>query len=166
MTARAVASGQIPLRGGAQRRPLVHVGDVARVLGSAMTGPGRHVVWNVGGDEENHSIAQIARTVADIVPGSRIDHGPELDETDARDYRVSFARLRQALPGTCRTTLREGVAELAAALAAGEIGDPDQPEYDNHQGLLRALRAGRVKVAGTPECERLRAEYETAWGNQ
>jgi nucleoside-diphosphate-sugar epimerase len=162
MASRAVATGRIPLRGGAQRRPLVHVGDVARVLARALAGAGQQVVWNVGSDRENHTIRQIAETVAAVVPGSRIEHGAEQDETDARDYRVSFARLREALPGACWTTLRNGAREVAGALAAGELGDPGQPEYDNHQGLVRALSTGHVRVLGTSRCEELTREYEAA----
>ncbi|MFJ2577079.1 NAD-dependent epimerase/dehydratase family protein [Kitasatospora aureofaciens] len=160
MASRAVATGRIPLNGGSQRRPLVHVGDVARVLGDVleetMTG-----VWNVGSDQENHTIAE---TVAAIVPGSKIRRGPERDETDARDYRVSFARLGRQIPGACSTTLREGAQEIADLLVAHKITDPNEAEYDNHRGLADAFRAGKVRSVRTLACQRYHAEYITSWG--
>ncbi|MFD7070641.1 NAD-dependent epimerase/dehydratase family protein [Streptomyces sp. NPDC059913] len=163
MTACAVSDGQIPLNGGRQRRPLVHVNDVAKVLAQALTTPGIHT-WNVGSDLENHTIGDIARTVAQAVPQAVINYGPELDEADARDYRVSFARLHQAMPGICSTPLEQGVREIAGAVADGTLGNPRDPQYDNHAGLRRALASGRVAVLGTPDCECLHAEYQDAFG--
>ncbi|MFD7908618.1 NAD-dependent epimerase/dehydratase family protein [Kitasatospora sp. NPDC059747] len=163
MASRAVATGRIPLNGGAQRRPLVHVGDVVRVLAAVLdkdlTG-----AWNVGSDQENHTIAEIAETVAAIVPGSKIQRGPERDEADARDYRVSFTRLQQYLPGLCPTTLEDGVQEIVDLLVTRQIADPEETQYDNHRGLAAAFTAGKVRSVRTPECRRYLAEYTAAWG--
>ncbi|MGF1425128.1 NAD-dependent epimerase/dehydratase family protein [Kitasatospora sp. LaBMicrA B282] len=165
MTSRAVATGRIPLNGGSQRRPLVHVGDVVRVLADVLE---RHLSgkWNVGSDQENRTIADIAETVAAIVPGSKIQLGPERDEADARDYRVSFARLQQHIPGACSTTLKDGVQEIADLLVSHRITDPNEPQYDNHRGLLDAVTAGKVRSLRTPACQRYHAEYADAWKKQ
>ncbi|MFJ2609584.1 NAD-dependent epimerase/dehydratase family protein [Streptomyces sp. NPDC087425] len=163
MASRAVATGRIPLNGGAQRRPLVHVGDVARVLASVLDG-NLTGAWNVGSDQENHTIADIAETVAAIVPGSKIQRGPERDEADARDYRVSFARLQRHIPGACSTTLKDGVQEVADLLASRQVTDPEESQYDNHRGLVDAFTAGRVRTLRTPACRRYRSEYTAAWG--
>ncbi|CAM5397265.1 NAD(P)-dependent oxidoreductase [Kitasatospora aureofaciens] len=163
MASRAVATGRIPLNGGAQRRPLVHVGDVAEVLAGVLdnklTG-----AWNVGSDQENHTIADIAETVAAIVPGSKIQRGPERDEADARDYRVSFTRLQHHMPGACSTALKDGVQEIADLLAARTITDPNQPQYDNHRGLVAAFTAGKVRSLRSLACQRYQAEYTATWG--
>lgn len=163
MASRAVASGRIPLNGGAQRRPLVHVGDVAQVLagvlGGDLTG-----TWNIGSDQENHTIADIAETVSAIVPGSRIQRGPERDEADARDYLVSFARLARHMPGVCSTTLKDGVQEIADLLVTSQVTDPDEPQYDNHLGLVDAFTVGKVRTLRSSACQRYRSEYSAAWG--
>ncbi|RKT11000.1 nucleoside-diphosphate-sugar epimerase [Streptomyces sp. 1114.5] len=163
MASRAVATGRIPLNGGAQRRPLVHVRDVAQVLAAVLEGD-LIGAWNVGSDEENHTIADIAETVAAIVPGSKIQRGPERDETDARDYQVSFARLARHIPGACSTPLKDGVREIADLLASRKITDPNEPQYDNHRGLADAFTAGEVRTLRTPACQRYRSEYTAAWG--
>ncbi|MEU7092592.1 NAD-dependent epimerase/dehydratase family protein [Kitasatospora aureofaciens] len=163
MASRAVATGRIPLNGGAQRRPLVHVGDVAEVLAGVLdnnlTG-----AWNVGSDQENHTIADIAETVAAIVPGSKIQRGPERDEADARDYRVSFTRLQQHMPGACSIALKDGVQEIVDLLATRTITDPNQPQYDNHRGLVAAFTAGKVRSLRSSACQRYQAEYTATWG--
>ncbi|MFE4599403.1 NAD-dependent epimerase/dehydratase family protein [Kitasatospora indigofera] len=163
MTSRAAATGRIPLNGGSQRRPLVHVGDVAHVLAAVLE---QRLVgaWNVGSDAENHTIGDIATTVAATVPGAVIDYGPERDEADARDYRVSFARLQQALPGACATGLKDGVREIADLLLTGTVTDPGQPQYDNHRGLIAAYIAGKIGRLNTPECRTFTDEYAAVWG--
>ncbi|MFF7637224.1 hypothetical protein ACFZB9_29355 [Kitasatospora sp. NPDC008050] len=134
---------------------------LAAVLENSLTG-----AWNVGSDQENHTIADIAETVAAIVPGSKILRGPERDEADARDYRVSFTRLQQRIHGACSTTLKEGVREIADLLASRQIDDPEEPQYDNHRGLAAAVTVGWIASLCTSSCRRYLAEYTAAWGQQ
>ncbi|MFD6470992.1 NAD-dependent epimerase/dehydratase family protein [Streptomyces goshikiensis] len=162
MTAQAVATGRIPLNGGGQRRPLVHVADVADVLAKVLATPAGHRTFNVGSDAENYTIAQIAGVVEQAVPGTRIDAGPERDEADARDYRTSFARLAAAFPGACPTPLAHGVREVAAGVESKDFEDPDLPEYDNLAGLRHSLAEGRVLALGNGDCARLHADYTSA----
>ncbi|WP_433501693.1 hypothetical protein ACQP1K_29080 (plasmid) [Sphaerimonospora sp. CA-214678] len=106
-------------------------------------------------------------TVRAAVPNSRIDRGPERDEADARDYRTSFARLATAFPDACTTRLSQGVREIADAMDAKELGDPDLPEYDNFRGLTASRNAGRITAVRSLACERLHAEYAAAdWSTQ
>ncbi len=164
MTAQALATGRIPLNGGTQRRPLVHVADVADVLAQVLTTPDGHRTFNVGADRENYTIAEIAQTVQQAVPGCRIDAGPERDEADARDYRTSFARLTAAFPGACPTPLSHGVREVADAVQAGDLDHPDLPEYDNLVGLKNSLADGRIRALADDDCTRLHADYtRTSW---
>ncbi|MEU6236798.1 NAD(P)-dependent oxidoreductase [Kitasatospora sp. NPDC047058] len=163
MASRAVATGRIPLNGGSQRRPLVHVGDVARILTDVLE-KRRAGTWNVGSDEENRTIADIAETVASVVPGAVIQRGPERDEADARDYRVSFARLQQQMPDACSTSLENGVLEVANLLLTGRVDNPHQAQFDNHRGLVAAYTSGTVRAVRTPECRQYGAEYTAAWG--
>ncbi|WP_433426393.1 NAD-dependent epimerase/dehydratase family protein (plasmid) [Microtetraspora malaysiensis] len=160
MTAQAVWTGHIPLNGGSQRRPLVHVTDVAAVLAAVVSAPAPEPrVFNVGADVRNFTIAEIAETVHAHVPGSRIERGPERDEADARDYRVSFAKLAATFPhASCPTGLSTGVREVADAVAGKELGDPNQDEYDNYRGLIASRRSGRIAMLGSPECDRLYEE--------
>ncbi len=166
MTAQAVATGRIPLNGGSQRRPLVHVADVAEVLAAVLHYPDghRHRILNVGADRENYTIAQIAEIVAQAVPGARIDRGPERDEADARDYRTSFRRLAGLFPGACPTRLIDGVRQIADAMTDHQITDPSQDEYDNLKGLRASRTAGHIRAMRSTECEHLYEEYARTYG--
>ncbi|MCD0450156.1 NAD(P)-dependent oxidoreductase [Actinocorallia sp. API 0066] len=162
MAAQAAARGRVPLNGGSQRRPLVHVADVAAVLAAVLERPAGRRTLNVGSDRENHTIRRIAETVAELVPGTVIDVGPERDEADARDYRTSFARLGAFAPDTCTTPLTTGVSEIAEALATRQITDPDHPEYDNLKGLRLRHATGRLRALKSPELNRLHDLYARA----
>ncbi|WP_019545201.1 NAD-dependent epimerase/dehydratase family protein [Streptomyces sulphureus] len=165
MASRAARTGEIPLRGGAQWRPLLHVRDIAEVARRALhekraTHPEPYVL-NVGSDEMNYTIEHIAETVAGRIEGARVVRTPQPE--DQRDYRISFARIREVFPGSCARGLGEGVDEIAAAVASGEFADLDQVGYDNLRGLRLAIDENRAKVLRTPAMRRLADEYEGRW---
>ncbi len=135
---------------------------MAEVLAATLNTPERQRIFNVGSDRENFTITEIAETVEAAVPGSQIHRGPERDEADARDYRTSFARLAAAFPDTCCTRLRDGVRDIAQAVATKEVADPDLPEYDNYKGLMASRSAGHISAVRSAACERLHTEYESA----
>lgn len=166
MTSRAVVKAVVPLRGGGQWRPLVHVADVADVVRRALTAEpaGEATVLNVGSDGQNHSIKQIAEAVVSSVPGARIDE--QEDAEDRRDYRVSFELVARRFPGSCTTTLEAGIREIAGAIERGELGDPDRVEYDNLRGLRLALEERRIAVVASEPMKRLAGDYATAWGQR
>jgi nucleoside-diphosphate-sugar epimerase len=164
MTARAAALGEIPLRGGNAWRPLVYVGDVAecvrRTLESDLpTGADRALTLNVGNDDSNYTIAEIAETVVARVPGSRIQSDGAV--TDHRDYQVSFARIAELMPGACGTSLTAGIDEIAAEVRRGRFSEPTALEYDNLRGLRVALDEGRVAALCNDTMRRLAKEYES-----
>jgi nucleoside-diphosphate-sugar epimerase len=81
-------------------RPIVHIRDIARAFAAALTAP-REVVhnqaFNVGSNEENYQVRELAAIVREIVPGCAVefaaDGGP-----DPRSYRVSFDKFNRAFP--------------------------------------------------------------------
>jgi nucleoside-diphosphate-sugar epimerase len=115
----ACTTGKILIQSdGSPWRPLVHVEDIARAFLAVLEAP-RSVVhnqaFNVGADEENYQIRELAWMVAEAVPGSVVTFA-EGGGPDARDYRVDFGKLRRALPRfDTRRTVRDGIFELADA---------------------------------------------------
>jgi nucleoside-diphosphate-sugar epimerase len=115
----ACTTGEVRLQSdGTPWRPLVHIEDIARAFVAALEAP-REVVhdqaFNVGRNEANYRIRELAEMVEEGVPGSRISlaagAGP-----DKRSYRVSFDKVADALPGfEPRWTVRRGVDELVEA---------------------------------------------------
>lgn len=116
LTGYAVTIGEVLLKSdGSPWRPLVHVEDVARAFLAVVEAP-REVVhlraYNVGRDEENYRIREVAEIVADVVPGSRATFADGAGP-DVRNYRVDCSRIRRELPQfRPQWTVRRGVEEL------------------------------------------------------
>jgi nucleoside-diphosphate-sugar epimerase len=119
LTAIAMTTGQVRLQSdGSPWRPLVHIEDISRAFLAMLEAP-REVVhdraFNVGRDQDNVQVRQIAEMVRDAVPGSALSFadgaGPDL-----RDYRVDFSKLDDTFPQLkLRWTVRDGVNELLEA---------------------------------------------------
>ena len=148
LTAWAVATGKITLLSdGTPWRPQVHVSDVARAFLGALEAP-RHVVhdaaFNVGRTDENYQIREIASLVEDVVSNSVLYISPGAGPA-TRTYRVDFSRLADTLPDFApTTTVRAGVAQLAAAFAAADLVEKDFPRYTRLDEIQRLVEAGRL----------------------
>lgn len=71
--------------------------------------------FNIGGDEENYQIRDVAQIVEQVVAGSRIAFA-EGAGPDKRSYRVSFAKLAREFPELApRWNVRASAEEMLAA---------------------------------------------------
>lgn len=81
-------------------RPFVHILDISRAIDCVLTAP-RDVVhgeiFNVGSNEQNYQIRQIAQVISDIVPGCTLEIGDS--RGDQRNYRANFDKIHERLPG-------------------------------------------------------------------
>jgi nucleoside-diphosphate-sugar epimerase len=115
----AVTTGQIRiLSDGTPWRPIVHIEDISRAFAAVLDAPRDAIhnhAFNVGGEDENYQVRDLAKIVAETVAGSQVEINPQ-GSTDSRDYRVSFAKMRQHLPGfKLKWNARAGAAELHGA---------------------------------------------------
>lgn len=81
-------------------RPLVHGLDIAKAIRAVLDAPREDVhaqVLNVGADANNYTVREIAETVGAEFPGCEVSFGEP--SADNRSYRVSFAKIRDVLPG-------------------------------------------------------------------
>ncbi len=117
LTAIAITTGQVRLESdGSPWRPPVHVEDISRAFLAMLEAPREFVhdeAFNVGRQEDNVQVRDIAEMVRDAVPGSTVSlaegAGPDL-----RNYRVDFSKLAGTFPDlSLRWSVREGVEELA-----------------------------------------------------
>src|SRR5690606_10009427 len=79
------------LSDGTPWRPIVHIDDISRAFLAALEAPAAVVQaqpYNVGRDEENYQVADIAAIVADTVPGATVTITGEAG-ADPRSYQVS-----------------------------------------------------------------------------
>ncbi len=95
-------------------RPLVHGLDIAHAIRAVLDAPREDVhaqVLNVGSDEQNYTVREIAEIVAAEFPGCELSFGAP--GADNRSYRVSFDKIREVLPGfDCDWDARKGAAQL------------------------------------------------------
>lgn len=150
LTAWAVATGRIRMKSdGTPWRPLVHVDDVCRAFITALEAP-REVIhneaFNVGADTENYRIREVAESVREVVPGCEVTFA-EGASSDRRSYRVSFAKIRDRLPGwTPQWTVRKGAHQVFEALKGRGIS-PDVFEgsrFSRIAHLRRRLSEGTL----------------------
>ncbi len=111
----AWTSGEIKMTSdGTPWRPLVHVNDICEAILLALEAPREAVhnqIFNVGSNEQNYRIRDIAEIIAATFPGCVVTYGPK--SPDNRSYRVAFEKIRRHLPGfRCRWTAERGAAEL------------------------------------------------------
>jgi nucleoside-diphosphate-sugar epimerase len=95
-------------------RPLVHGLDIAKAIRAVLDAPREDVhaqVLNVGADGNNYTVREIAETVGAEFPGCEVSFGEP--SADNRSYRVSFAKIREVLPGFgCDWDAAAGAAQL------------------------------------------------------
>jgi len=129
--------------GGSQWRPLVHVRDVARAFLHVMDAPASLVggqAFNVGSNEQNFQVYQIAQMIRDVVPHTDLEVVP--DDADKRSYNVSFDRIEQTLGFRVEKSPYEGIVEVKQALERGRVDDSIRTKTVNYYKYL--LDAERV----------------------
>lgn len=119
LTAWACATGEVLLKSdGSPWRPLVHVDDIARAFLAVCEAPRAAVhaeAFNTGATEQNRRVIEIARLVAEVVPGTALRFAPGAGP-DRLNYRVSGEKFARRFPhAVARRTLRESIEEIAAA---------------------------------------------------
>jgi nucleoside-diphosphate-sugar epimerase len=119
LTATALLTGEILMKSdGTPWRPLVHIEDISRAFLAVLGAPIEAVhnqAFNVGSNEQNFQIRDIANLVQGCVPGCSVRYA-EGAGPDARCYRVNFDKIRRTLPGyTTRWSLRDGICQLRDA---------------------------------------------------
>src|SRR4051794_14767617 len=114
MTKNAYIARKITVDGGGQQwRPFVHVRDVAEAVSRALAAPAEKVkgqVVNVGSNDNNIRIKNLAYRVRDLVAGTEIVMAPT--DPDLRDYNVSFEKAGALLDFRHARTIEDGISEI------------------------------------------------------
>jgi nucleoside-diphosphate-sugar epimerase len=151
LVAKAVREGAISIFGGSQWRPFLHVEDGADAIIACLEAPTDVVsgqAFNVGSDEQNHTLAQIAEMIRDQVPA--VDVRMEPSAAEEADYRVSFAKIRERLGFVPAHTLADGIREIAAAVESEVIADYRETRYSNHKSLISGDAVAQLGRLASP----------------
>jgi nucleoside-diphosphate-sugar epimerase len=134
---------------GSPWRPIVHIEDISRAAIAALHAP-REVVhnqaFNVGMNEENYRIRELAEIVKETVPGCRVEFAPDA-EPDKRTYRVDFSKIKQVLPEfKPQWNARRGAQELYEAYQKyGVVLDEfEGPKYKRIDHIKQLLSSGEL----------------------
>ena len=151
LCAKAVRDGVITVFGPDQWRPFVHVDDVARAIAMALQAPLDQVggeAFNVGSDEQNFTLGEVAELIGKQVPDAKVLSDPAC--ADVRNYHVSFAKIRDRLGFTPVWTLERGISQVVRLVRSNEVGHYSLPTYSNFLYLKEhgATSFGIFKITG------------------
>ncbi len=126
----AVASKEINiLSDGTPWRPLIDVKDMARAIEWAIardkTNGGKFLAVNVGSNEWNYQVIELASAVADVIPGVKVSINKEA-APDKRSYRVNFDLFKKLAPNhQPQVNLKQSIKELQDGLLKMKFNDPE-----------------------------------------
>jgi nucleoside-diphosphate-sugar epimerase len=150
LVASAFTSGRICIKSdGTPWRPIVHIRDIIAAVIAVLDAP-REVVhnqtFNVGRNDENFRIRELADIVAEVVPDCRVEYAPG-GGPDLRCYRVNFDKINRMVPEfRPQWTARKGAQELYDAYR--EVGltaaDIEQGRYIRIREIRRLQEARKL----------------------
>jgi nucleoside-diphosphate-sugar epimerase len=153
LTAKAIQEGVITIFNEEQWRPFIHVQDVAEAVVKVFQSPLESVsgeIFNVGDDRLNVTLAQLAEKIKKQLPQTRVEH---VNNSDRRNYRVSFRKIRDRVGFRAQRTIDSGINEIKEAYESGQISDYRHSSYNNlaflkEKGRMDAKDELDVKVMG------------------
>ncbi len=129
LTAKAVFWQQIPVFGGSQHRPNLHVADMVRAYLAVLDAPAGVVagqVFNVGA--ENATVLELAQRVQAICWGELVVTLTD----DPRSYIVNSEKIKRVLGFTPAYSIEDAITQLRDALLSGQVPNAmTDPVYYN-----------------------------------
>jgi nucleoside-diphosphate-sugar epimerase len=139
MTANALSSKTVTVFGGEQWRPNLSVTDAAKACLLWVQSPIQKTggqIMNVGGDDLNMKIMDIAKLVQKTILGIAIDR--KENEQDKRDYYVSFAKAKALLGFKPKKSIPAEVEGIKKLIEAKSITDTKDFQYSNYGFLVNS----------------------------
>ncbi|MEI6300045.1 MAG: SDR family oxidoreductase [Betaproteobacteria bacterium] len=124
----AIASREISvLSDGTPWRPLIDIKDMARAIEWAVirknSSGGQYLAVNVGSDQWNYQVEDLARAVAKAIPSTKVKINKNAPP-DRRSYQVDFSKFRQFAPShQPRVGLEQAIRELQQGLESMSFRD-------------------------------------------
>ena len=115
LTASAFLTGKVKLLSdGTAWRPQLHVEDMSSAFLTVMESSEELVngeIFNVGNNDENFTVHQIAEEVERIIPDSEIEFVNKSNK-DSRSYKVDFTKINNTLGFKTKWNLEKGIKQL------------------------------------------------------
>jgi nucleoside-diphosphate-sugar epimerase len=146
LTNHAITNGKITVFGGKQLRPNLHIGDMCDLYQLMLEAPSEKIqgeTFNAG--YQNHSIAEIAEIVRDVVSDEMPEKAPiEIVTTpsdDNRSYHINSDKIDQALGFRAKRSIEDAVRDLCTAFKAGKIPNSMEDDAYYNVRLMKVLGA-------------------------
>lgn len=150
LVASALTTGRVYIKSdGTPWRPIIHIRDIVAAVVAVLEAPCEAIhnqTFNVGRNDENFRIRELADIVAEVVPGCRVEYAPG-GGPDLRCYRVNFDKINRLVPAfRPQWTARAGAQELYDAYRTVGLTavDIEQGRYVRLNEICRLQRAGRL----------------------
>ena len=149
----AFSTGKVLIKSdGTPWRPIVHIEDISRAFIAALNAP-REVVhnqaFNVGRNDQNYRIRDIADIVKETVPGCEIEYAEDAGP-DKRSYRVDFSKIAEKLPEfQPQWDARKGAQELYEVYKQHglKLDDFEGPKYKRIDHIKMLLNDGKLDLS-------------------
>ncbi len=150
LVAWASTTGNILIKSdGTPWRPIVHIEDISCAFSAVLRAPIELIhnrVFNVGRNEDNYRIRELAQIVKDVVPDCTITFAHDA-RPDKRCYRVDCSRIIQILPEfKPRWNARRGAEQLYATFRNAEL-TPEEfegPRFKRIEHIKQLISTDRL----------------------
>lgn len=144
LTNHAVNRRKITVFGGKQKRPNIHIDDIADLYVELLELPDQKIageIFNVA--YQNCTISELAEMVRTIVEREMPEGGPILVETvpsnDLRSYHVSSGKIADRLGYRPRKTIEDAILDICNAFKMGTLSNSlEAKKYFNVQTVMEA----------------------------
>lgn len=139
-SALAVYKKEISVFGGNQWRPFVSVSDAAKAIIAVLESPLSDIAgetFNVGSDEQNYTIEEIAEIVRTKVKDVTIKKSQ--GEPDLRNYKVSFSKIRKRIGFKSSRDIEDEIEDIVKNLRSNSFKEIKTNAF-NSSGLIKAFQ--------------------------
>jgi nucleoside-diphosphate-sugar epimerase len=152
LAAWAHAAGEIRMTSdGTPWRPLVHIEDICSAVLCALEAPREAVAgeaFNVGDNDHNYTVRDIAEIVGAAFPNCRVTFGSASGDT--RSYRVCFDKIREHMPQfRCAWSAERGALQLRSVFERihFDLATLNAPPFTRLEELKHLTRTGQINEA-------------------
>ncbi|XHX76764.1 MAG: NAD-dependent epimerase/dehydratase family protein [Stenomitos frigidus ULC029] len=150
LVAWAFTTGRVYIKSdGTPWRPIVHIEDISRAF-IAVLHASRDAIhneaFNVGRNEDNYRIRELADIVEQVVPGCQIEYAKDAGP-DKRCYRVDCSKIARTLPEfQAQWDARKGAEELYAAYqkVGLTLDEFEGPRYKRIAHIQKLMAEGQI----------------------
>jgi nucleoside-diphosphate-sugar epimerase len=137
LTNLAVNERKITIFGGAQKRPNIHIDDIAELYVDLLERPAGQIAGEIfNAAYENHTVAELGEMVRAVVerelPRLRPIAITTTPSNDLRSYHVSSAKIKRQLGWSPTRTVEDAIRDLCGAFEDGRLPNSlTDPKYFN-----------------------------------